>query len=319
MTRHSLARLGRIAGYAIVVAACVFVVSRIVDSGISAAIADNGFALFASIAAGSVLYAAAGLLLAMPWIRLLRWCGQSPPSTRAGVAIYARTQIAKYLPGNVFHLVGRHLAGRQLGMAHTPLVCAAWFETVTLVSAAAVLSLVGLATWGSFGTPRLLPVLLVALLLALVAPFAMATLLPQVGRLTGHRMPAQGLASLVAGIFVPYLLYVVFFGAAGSILWLQGLWVGDAGLALLPAVVSIAAGAWILGFVTPGAAAGIGVREALLIAGLSDGLGLENAALIALAFRGTTLIGDVLFFLAGLALASGSPIGHAAPDPRPGG
>lgn len=319
MSRQTLARLSRIAGYGIVLAACVFVVSRIVDSGIGAAIAEHGVTLFATVAGGSLLYAGAGLLLAAAWIRLLRWCGQAPPATRAGIAIYARTQIAKYLPGNVFHLVGRHLAGRGLGLGHTPMVCAAWFESVTLVSAAAVLSLIGLATWGSFGTPRLFPLLAAALALALIAPFAMGTLLPQISRLTGQRMPAEGLATLATGIAIPYLLYIVFFSAAGAILWLQAFGLGEAGPAMLPAVVSIAAGAWILGFVTPGAAAGIGVREALLIAGLSDGLGLENAALIAIAFRGTTLIGDMLFFLGGLALAGGTMPARASPQPDPGG
>lgn len=316
MTRQTLARLGRVAGYGIVLAACVFVVSRIIDSGIGAAIVRHGTVLLATVAAGSVLYASAGLLLAAAWIRLLGWCGQPPPSARSGVAIYARTQIAKYLPGNVFHLLGRHLAGRSAGLGHTPMVCAAWFESVTLVSAAAVLSLVGLATWGSFGTPRLLPLLATALAFALIAPFAMATLLPLISRLTGQRMPAERVAGLGTGIVVPYLLYVTFFSAAGAILWLQAFGLGETGPTLLPAVVSIAAGAWILGFLTPGAAAGLGVREALLIAGLSDGLGVENAALVALAFRATTLIGDTLFFLGGLALAGGLPA--RAPEAEPG-
>ncbi len=318
MTRQTLGRLSRFGGYGIVAAACVFVGARLIDSGIGAAVAENGAALLASVAAGSVLYASAGILLAVAWIRLLGWCGAEPPAARSGVAIYARTQIAKYLPGNVFHFLGRHIAGRALGLGHTPMVCAVWFETVTLVSAAAVLSLVGLAIWGSFGTPRLFPLLAAALALALVAPFAMATLLPKISRLTGQRMPADGLRTLAAGIIVPYLLYLAFFAAAGAILWLQAFHIEATAIPLLPAIVSIAAGAWILGFLTPGAAAGIGVREALLIAGLSDGLGLENAALIAIAFRCATLTGDMVFFLAGLTLSGGTTPAGTASEPGSG-
>lgn len=319
MTRDSLVKVGNIVGYGIVIAACVFVISRIAESGIVQTVADNGGALLASVAGGGILYAGAGLLLAIAWIRLLNWCGQAAPSTRSGVAVYARTQIAKYLPGNVFHLVGRHLSGRALGLDHAPMVCAAWMESVTLVAAAAVLSLSGLATWNSITTDGLMPLALVAAGLAIIAPFAMAALLPLLGRLTGRPMPSVGIPALVAGVAIPLLLYVVFFAAAGSVLWLQQFGLGGVDPGQLPAIISIAAGAWILGFLTPGAAAGIGVREALLIAGLSDGLGIENAALIAIAFRGATLLGDVLFFLAGLALAtSGQSALDTAPPPSPG-
>ena len=305
MTRRSLATVARVAGYGIVAAACVFVVWRTIQTGVADAIADNGGALLVTVGGGGVLYAASGLLLGTAWIRLLRWCGTAAPSTRSALAVYARTQIAKYLPGNVFHLVGRHLSGRALGLGHAPLLCAAWFESLALVCAAAILSLIGLAAWGWRGTTGPMPLAAVAIVAVIAAPFAMAALFPLIGRLTGRSMPPAGPSAVMAGIALPYLLYLVFFVAAGSVLWLQGLGLGVADPALLPAVVSIGAAAWILGFVTPGAAAGIGVREALLIAGLSDGLGIDNAALMAIAFRGCTLVGDTVFFAAGLALTAG--------------
>jgi SAM-dependent methyltransferase len=38
-----------------------------------------------------------------------------------GAQLHGRTQIAKYLPGNVFHLLGRQVVGRQLGYGPGPL------------------------------------------------------------------------------------------------------------------------------------------------------------------------------------------------------
>ena len=304
MTRQTFARLGRIAGYGIVIAACVFVGSRIVDSGIAAAISEHGGVLFATVAIGGLLYAMAGLLLASAWVRLLRWCGGSPTPMRSGIAIFARTQIAKYLPGNVFHLVGRHLSGRALGLSHASLVCAAWFEAVTLIAAAAVITSIGALIWGTFGAASASSAIAVTAL-AIAAPFGMAVLLPSVARLTRQALPAMKPTALLAGIAIPYIHYLLFFGAAGAILWLQGAGLGGTAPDILPAIIALGAGAWIVGFLAPGAAAGIGVREAALIAGLSDGLGIADAALIALAFRAATLIGDALLFLAGLALSSG--------------
>ena len=50
--------------------------------------------------------------------------------------------------------------------------------------------------------------------------------------------------------------------------------------------------AWLVGFVTPGSSAGIGVREAVLIAALEGSLGAPASGLIALALRLVTIAGD---------------------------
>jgi len=72
--------------------------------------------------------------------------------------------------------------------------------------------------------------------------------------------------------------------------------------ALLTAAFAIA---WVVGFVTPGAPAGIGVREALLMLMLGPGMGTANASLFILALRIATTLGDILCFVAGLALMPG--------------
>ena len=61
------------------------------------------------------------------------------------------------------------------------------------------------------------------------------------------------------------------------------------------AVAATLAGAWVVGFVIPGASAGIGVREAAVILLLSPALGAGNAAVIAAIYRLVTAGGDALF------------------------
>ena len=51
-----------------------------------------------------------------------------------------------------------------------------------------------------------------------------------------------------------------------------------------------------MGFVVPGAAAGVGVREAVLVLILEQHLGADAALLVALALRVVTTLGDLLFF-----------------------
>jgi glycosyltransferase 2 family protein len=54
--------------------------------------------------------------------------------------------------------------------------------------------------------------------------------------------------------------------------------------------------------VTPGSSAGFGVREAVLIVILQISLDREAGVLVALVLRLVTLAGDLLFFVASLAL-----------------
>ena len=91
-----------------------------------------------------------------------------PSSARQYYAVYGRTQIAKYLPGNCFHFAGRQLLGRRLGHGQRRLALASLIETILAIAIAcglalplivdwldrAALALLGGSPWPS---PRLLP------------------------------------------------------------------------------------------------------------------------------------------------------------------
>ena len=98
-----------------------------------------------------------------------------------------------------------------------------------------------------------------------------------------------------------------FFGVVGGVLWLLAALLGGHGPGALDPLTSISALAlaWVAGFVAPGAAAGIGVREAVLIIALDGALGAEASAAVALALRLVATVGDGVFF--GLALALPRP------------
>jgi glycosyltransferase 2 family protein len=94
------------------------------------------------------------------------------------------------------------------------------------------------------------------------------------------------------------LLHLAFFAVGGLILWTVAEPVRARGapqLELLGAISALAVGWW-AGFVVPGAAAGLGVREAVLVLTLEPHLGGDGAVLAALALRVVTALGDLLFF-----------------------
>jgi hypothetical protein len=100
------------------------------------------------------------------------------------------------------------------------------------------------------------------------------------------------------------ILYAAFFLVIAMIFWFLALSVAEPGRPSigLGASVSVVALAWLVGFATPGSSAGIGVREAVLIAALEGSLGAPASGLVALALRLVTVAGDVVFFILGMTL-----------------
>ena len=84
---------------------------------------------------------------------------------------------------------------------------------------------------------------------------------------------------------------------------------GDAAFA-----VGITALAWVAGYAVPGAPAGLGVREAVLLAGLSLMVGEAHAVVVVLLLRVVTTLGDGLLFAVSAAIPWGSSMVAAPSD-----
>jgi hypothetical protein len=269
--------------------------------------------LAAAVVGGALLYGVAGFLLSSAWYQLLG-AGGSTASLRSHHAVYGQTQIAKYLPGNVFHLVGRQVMGRRLGYGQGRLALASLLEAVLLMLIAAGLGLPIAFQWLPQGPFWILG--FAAPVLALIA-----------ARWAGrHDLALRDLAKEAGhrhSLAIPHLLraatlYALFFLVVATIFWVLALSVADSGQPSigLAASVSVVALAWLVGFATPGSSAGIGVREAVLIAVLEGSLGAPASGLVALALRLVTIAGDVVFFILGrmLGLADDRPKSVALGD-----
>ncbi len=281
----------------------VFLADRFIQAGVWDLAKSQGPALLAGILAGAASYGLASFLLAIAWVRIIRWCGQGDAPWVPSLALYGKTQIAKYLPGNVFHFVGRHVAGRQLGFAHIPMVWAALTEAAGMVSVAAGLAVIGVLFWFPFGAGLSSAAIVVLAILAALSPFVLSRGFKWMGRILDVPIRHRSAMDIVTGLQPTYLLYVAFFTISATILWcLSAIIGGTSDIQTLQVLVPALAAAWLAGYVTPGAAAGLGVREAVLILALSDVIGSSDATLLAVSYRGVTLLGDASFFLIGSVL-----------------
>jgi hypothetical protein len=245
------------------------------------------------IGVGVLVYVATQLLIAIAWINIINTLSESKLSMSDGLCIYAVSQVFKYLPSNVLHTVGRYAMTKARGQSHQ-VVLLAQASDMLLVSLAAA-TVVGVFGWKliSDNFPDLasqvgwrsgvMAVVIIAALVGLVA----------------HTIFRNPLAPLRLGL--SYLMFVVFFVISGMIA--AGLLYGVSWTEFAvhaPEIVGVVAAAWLGGWATPGASAGIGVREALIILLLSTHIGAEAAAFMAVAYRIVTTVGDLLFALIGL-------------------
>ncbi|MEW8029153.1 MAG: hypothetical protein AB2792_12315 [Candidatus Thiodiazotropha sp.] len=253
-------------------------------------------AAIVAVGFGIITYALANYLLAAAWIWLLRLCGEVSIDWRNLCQIYGKSQIAKYIPGNIAHIAGRHAMGRLVGVSHGHLAIAALYEIIGLVSAALIITLVGgrsvldqftSISWSIF----VLPVILIAYL---STPWILQRFRPDT-------TPVSPLLMLP-----PLIYYALFFLVSGIALVVIGIYTesftADSNNLIILSAFAIS---WSVGFLTPGAPSGIGIREAILILLLSPFTSDANALILALLFRLVTIGGDTVFYLISLASGGG--------------
>ena len=238
------------------------------------------------------------LLLSYAWYLLLRWQGTSALTAASAHVLCGLAQLSKYIPGNVFQYVARHLAFRRLGVKDDALVLAAAYETLGFVAAAGLVSVLGLPFYGEESTFISPPLAVAASVIAVAALWVLVRYGQPLLKLVG-RAPKDGTPMRIRQVLRVVPLYAAFLAFSGLLALLIFRGVGGASsrqLAVIPAYSL----AWLCGYVVPGASGGLGIREATLLVLLGD---TPQGVLVAVGMRLITLLGDVLWF-AGSTLAS---------------
>jgi hypothetical protein len=250
----------------------------------------------------TLLYTALIPVTAVAWSLLLRGLGRHAPVAMTA-PILASSQFGKYLPGNVAHHVGRLVMARSAGIGTGRCILSIAYESVLTVLACAHVS----ALTFLWDTPKAFADSTITdnrgLLIMLVTAGAIATLMlaPRlaqiVWRLRNRHSPETQPPSLspgAAALAIGYLCYAANFALVGFGLWIVAS-VLVPGTGVSPILLTGAfASSWLIGFVTPGAPAGLGVREAVLTFWLNESLPAESVVVLVLALRIATTLGDLI-------------------------
>lgn len=231
----------------------------------------------ACLLALALVYGVANFLLAAAWRRLLHMGGLTC-SLGWAVRVYGLSQLAKYVPGNIFHLAGRQALAMSAGMPVKPLGTSMAAELGLLVFAGALFSLL------------VLPVIFTSVTVAasLVLFFGACVAGHLILRRPGRASVAiafryQILFLLVSGLIFAGTLYIAMFRAFE--------------INMLILIIGAYVVAWLVGLLTPGAPAGLGVREIILLFLLQSQVPEDVLLMAVIIGRLVTVTGDLIFFL----------------------
>ncbi|BCM18242.1 lysylphosphatidylglycerol synthase transmembrane domain-containing protein [Mesorhizobium sp. J8] len=287
----SSSKILRVGGGLVAVVAAIFVARSVYGYAdqLSEVIYRPQF--IAVVVAGTIVYALSLQLVGLAWFSLLASVGENAIAPVLALRIFARTQVYKYLPTNVIHLVGRFVVASRYDASKDALSYAQMMEIVLMIFAAGSVAMIFSYSFvrrvgEEYGfNPD------VASSVYIIAGAAVF-LLAFVAAARYFRSRQRRLTISMVALSLAY--YILFFLANGLIFsaLVQSLYGQTTEWKM---TIGISAAGWLLGFVVPGAPGGLGVREAVFIAGLSTaGIPTAASTTVAITHRVVTLLGDVL-------------------------
>lgn len=296
-------KIAKIAGNLLMIAAIAFLIKKIID--MDADLSQLGSP--AAIGAFGVNLAVQTMLIivgCIPWLVFTRSLSGRKIPFSAAMPVYTKSNLYKYLPGNVFQYVGRNKLAFDMNISHVDVACATILDVLfcvfwTGVIAAMLLGgrIAGLL--GKYGKNILIVGIAGVILAAAALIFVRIKFGDKLREYLSRYSKAfekENRKSLLAGIFYYFASNIV--SAAMYFVCLRLIIGSSASLGELTALTGAFMFAWIVGFVTPGAPGGIGIREGVMIFVCGEEY-QEKVILFVLVIRLASVLADAAAFVIG--------------------
>lgn len=242
----------------------------------------------------------------LAWRRLLLAFGCDRPVLLL-MGIMGFSQFAKYVPGNIFQFAGRAVISIKQGIKAPTFLLSVGLETLLAVvgCVAAISILLAVSAEATLERLHLNESIKNAFFTAAlfgIAFFLGLFLTPE--KLAKNFLKSRGvfIQGLKAAILVALGLYVVNYVIIGVGAWGVSLSIlGQSSLGYTEMTIAFCV-AWLAGLLAPGAPAGIGAREAILLFLIQANEGGQDVLALVIALRLATIMGDLLCFFVGASL-----------------
>lgn len=230
------------------------------------------------------------LTLALCWSWLVRRMGETLPYRRA-VRVWQVSMLARYVPGNVWHILSRMALAGRVGAQPARVLASSTLEQVLNVIGALALAGITLPLWGLTVTAQVWLIALVPLGLVALHPRLLGRLLAWAAR--RFNRPQLAWQYRFREILLPvagYMLAMVWVGVA--------LYAVMAGLvtvspAQLPLYIGTGALAWAVGYLSFLTPSGLGVREGIIVLVLAQIMPVPAAVVGSILYRVVVTIAEL--------------------------
>ncbi len=293
----------KIIGNLLMVAAVVFIVKKFVDMDVNI----SQFGSAAVIAALVISFAVQTAVLVMgtyPWLVFVKaLSGRSIPFS-AAMPVYTQSNLYKYVPGNVFQYVGRNKLAADMDISHVDVACATILDVLFCVIWTAVISAALLGgkiadLMGKYGRNILIvgaAGIIAVIIVILLIRFKFRDKFKEYISRYSKAFEKGKRGQLAKGIMYYLLQNAV--SAATYFICLKLIMDGAASAGELAAFTGAFMFAWIIGFVTPGAPGGIGIREGVMMFVSGDSY-TDRIMLFVLVIRIASILADISAFVIG--------------------
>ena len=254
------------------------------------------------------LYLAIALLVTMlahtwagwVWSWMLREFKQ-PRNSLWLIEVYLKTNLAKYLPGNVWHFYGRVSKLKEAGVPTATATLSVLIEPILQAAAAVLFIVVGLQVNGAIlhkTNASIWPIFGSIAVLMLLHPWVLNPILQMLGKFEGkpkdsptfdplafkiERYPFKPLVGSIGFLGLRGLGFCLILVAFTPITWSQ-----------LPMLLSTFSIAWVTALIIPGAPGGIGVFETTAIALLDQPYSTAIIISVAALYRLISIVAETM-------------------------
>lgn len=211
------------------------------------------------------------------------------------IAIWLQSQVAKYVPGGFWNLVGRAYLCKQQGHSITHIILSLFLETALyLLAQFIVILLLGSFAFDFLNNvqyPIILGIIVLASLLVL-HPKALTISLHILARFYPKKIELPDITPLnLARLLILYISFTILGGVTFYVFIIS---IYQLPLSRLPAIIVIVTISFVISFLSPLAPNGLGVREGVFALLLAQFIPAPVAIVIALAARLWLIVGEVL-------------------------
>lgn len=302
-TRLNPKETWKLIGNIAAVIAVIFVVRRFIRMDVDPKVFSSPRVIAAAIITAS--FGVVSLCVnCFPWLKFVEVLSDRKIPFQAAMIVYAKSNIYKYVPGNVFQYVGRNKLAADLSISNVDVVCATVLDLICGIIPTTLISAIMLGRYVMElvrrywkGAAIFFAVGIALLLIIAAAVFTFRKKLA--GYIDRYRSAFTKVnrAKFIAAIVFYFMMALI--SCAVNLLNARLVFDGAADFGQLITITGAYGFAFILGYITPGAPGGIGIRESVMLL-VCGGMYEESALVYVLVYRVASIISDISGFILSL-------------------